>query len=54
MLAILTVSIVGSVTVTFIRSGQLLSSSISIVYVPADKLENTLEDCQLVPLLMEY
>jgi len=47
------VNCVGSVTVTFITSGQSLSSSISIVYVPAAKPENILEDCQAPPL-MEY
>ena len=54
VLAILTVSIVGSVTLTFITSGQSLSSSILIVYVPADNPENILDVCQVVPPLMEY
>ena len=48
------VSCVGSVIVTVRSSVQSLSSSISIVYVPAVKLENILEDCQVVPLLIEY
>ena len=48
------VSCVGSVIVTVRLSIQSLSSSISIVYVPADNPENILDVCQVVPPLMEY
>ena len=48
------VNCVGSVTVTFITSGQSLSSLTSIVYVPAAKAENTLEFPQVIPPSIEY
>ena len=44
----------GSVIVTIMLSVQSNTSFTSMVYVPAAKLENILEDCQVVPPSMEY